>query len=710
MPVGGREGARYVDLRFISKSRTIETYRAHDTKFGRDILLKVFRKAIAGSQARVQRLKQEIALVSRLQHHNVGQVYDYAQGEQLGYVAMEFIEGTPLVDFVRTYRLEPVETVSLLAQVADGLAAAHNGGLLHRDLKPNMLVVNPEGRMKIMDFGLGMFVGPMGKALTTRSGYLVGTEGYVPPEQLRGGNSSKSSDVFAAGVVFYEALTGQLPIRADALTLYALGDIAMELKVKPPSRINQQLDTKLDQIILKAIELEPDKRYQSGQELFDALEEWLQNQDRGRNLEELIANGPPPKEAEAEDDSDVVIAAAPAYRPSPEQRAPTTPSAKPEPQQPDDEPEELWISQVAILILIVAVAAPIFYATWSQKPAKPPTVVAVTQQPTQRPTLVTRRPTVTVSRPTQIAVRPTRKPTKSRPVKSGKSKLFQAVEAGDYGRVKSLVEQGEPINVADGSSNTPLHLAARSGSLQIFRTLLLGGANLDHKNLRGESPLAVAERYQHFNFVAIAVIHDMDLSFTEEENSSQWPPLCTAAWQGRADKIMSLLKSGENVNVKDTRGQTPLFIAALRGSLTATKVLLRKGAKVNVADSRGQTPLHMAAWHGHNNIVKQLLLKGANPSARDSRKATPLHSASRGGRTVAIKMLLKKAAKVDARDRDQQTPLMVAARVGHADVVGLLLKKGANVNLQDNRGRTAVDHAKFNGYVELASLLSKRIK
>jgi serine/threonine protein kinase len=192
----------------------------------------------------------------------------------MDFLAMELIQGTPLSSVLTTDPLPEKEIQRLGMQLADGLAAAHAQGVIHRDLKPANLMIMPDGRLKILDFGLAVLMHPERDTDVTRTiaepGMVAGTLPYMPPEQLRGLAVDSRSDIYAAGVVLYEMAAGQRPF-PQSQSAELIGAI-LHQPTTPPGVLNPKLTPALQPVVTKSLEREPAQRYQSARELLVALE------------------------------------------------------------------------------------------------------------------------------------------------------------------------------------------------------------------------------------------------------------------------------------------------------------------------------------------------------------------------------------------------------------------------------------------------------
>jgi len=252
-----------------------EVYRAHDAILDRDVALKVLPAgAIADDVARKQFRKEALAL-AKLNHPNIETVFEFNSQEDLDFLAMELIQGCSLSHKLKEGPLEEKQILLLGTQLAEGLAAAHEQHIVHRDLKPGNLMITPDGRLKILDFGVAQLLQSgqnvdMTLSSATTTGVISGTVPYMSPEQLRGHSVDMRSDIYAAGVVLYEMASGQRPY-AKSQGAELIGAI-LHQNPDPPSSRNPRVSPALESVIFKAIEKEPAKRYQSARELHVALD------------------------------------------------------------------------------------------------------------------------------------------------------------------------------------------------------------------------------------------------------------------------------------------------------------------------------------------------------------------------------------------------------------------------------------------------------
>ncbi len=246
-------------------------YRAFDRELQEPVAIKTLRpEALVGDRAALERFKQEIRLARKIAHRNVVRTYDLGETNGMYYLTMEYVEGTSLKQLIGSRGKLPVPvTLTIGKQLCRALEVAHDQGIIHRDIKPQNMVVDPSGFLKVMDFGIARLVHPSQGRGLTEAGVSVGTPDYMSPEQLSGMELDARSDLYAAGVVLFECVTGRMPFEAD--TPWAL--IAKHIEEVPPDprSFNAEVPEALSQVILKAMAKERQDRYQSAGAMHDAL-------------------------------------------------------------------------------------------------------------------------------------------------------------------------------------------------------------------------------------------------------------------------------------------------------------------------------------------------------------------------------------------------------------------------------------------------------
>jgi serine/threonine protein kinase/tetratricopeptide (TPR) repeat protein len=263
-------GARYEIIRLLGQGGMGAVYQANDKELDRQVAIKVIRADMASNPEILRRFKQELILARQITHKNVIRIFDLGQAEGIKFITMEYIEGENLQGVLRRRKkLEPAEAANILAQVCRALEAAHNEGVIHRDLKPQNIMLDKSGRAYVMDFGIARSMLGVGM---TQTGALIGTPDYMSPEQAKGQTLDARSDLFSLGIIFYEMLSGIVPFDADSV----MGKLWKRTNepARPLDELDKSVPKPLSDIVRKCLEIDPKKRYANAGELLHQIEMW----------------------------------------------------------------------------------------------------------------------------------------------------------------------------------------------------------------------------------------------------------------------------------------------------------------------------------------------------------------------------------------------------------------------------------------------------
>ena len=275
-------------------------YDGLDPGLGRRVAIKtILTRKLDAEAARMVavRFEREVRAVARLNHPNIVQVYDFGAEGELAYIVMEFVEGRELKSYFDAgERFELATSLRLMSELLDALELAHEEGIIHRDIKPANVLIDARGHAKLTDFGVARVNEPEGsQAEATRVGAMVGTPAYMSPEQMQGQRIDRRTDLFSAGIVFYQLLTGQKPFEG---TQWGLAKKIIEDDPVWPSAI-AQVSPAFDRVVARALAKQAERRYPSARKFADALRRILEGKEPEEPGEAPIAVGPAPRPAPA---------------------------------------------------------------------------------------------------------------------------------------------------------------------------------------------------------------------------------------------------------------------------------------------------------------------------------------------------------------------------------------------------------------------------
>ena len=280
---------RYEILEKIGSGGMSVVYKAKCHTLNRLVAIKVLKEEFASDENFVSKFKMEAQAAARLSHPNIVNVYDVVDEENLHYIVMELIEGITLKSYIEKKELlDSKEAIGIAIQVAQGIAAAHEQHIIHRDIKPQNMIISKDGKVKVADFGIARAV----SSQTVNSSAAVGSVHYISPEQARGGYCDERSDIYSFGITLYEMVTGRVPFEGDNTVAVALAHL--EDPVVPPGDYNPQVYSGLEDIILKCTKKKPDRRYGSMEEVIHDLHRVLMDPECDIYQNEEIEEGGDP--------------------------------------------------------------------------------------------------------------------------------------------------------------------------------------------------------------------------------------------------------------------------------------------------------------------------------------------------------------------------------------------------------------------------------
>src|SRR5438105_2502194 len=298
---------RYNIERTLGKGAMGVVYEGLDPRLGRRVAIKTILKSHLDEDTAKDysmRFVREAQAVARLNHPNIVQVYDFGEEGDIAYLVMEFIKGKELKNFFdANERFDLKEVVRIMGELCEALDFAHNAGIIHRDIKPANVMLDGQGRTKLTDFGVARVQDSDKTAVErTQAGTIVGTPAYMSPEQVTAGNIDKRSDVFSAGIILYQFLTGEKPFNGSGA--WTIVKKILHEDPPPPSSLNKAVTPPFDTVVYKALAKNPEQRYQSARELAAALKRVLEGKPEEDDADKTVAQNladtvPLPRAAES---------------------------------------------------------------------------------------------------------------------------------------------------------------------------------------------------------------------------------------------------------------------------------------------------------------------------------------------------------------------------------------------------------------------------
>jgi serine/threonine protein kinase/tetratricopeptide (TPR) repeat protein len=268
LTTGSTFAGRYQIIEELGKGGMGKVYKVFDKEIEAKMALKLIKPEVAADKTTIERFRNELKIARDISHKNICRMYDLGKEASNYFITMEYVSGEDLKSFIRRSRQLVVGTAIFIAkQVCEGLAEAHRLGVVHRDLKPGNIMIDREGNAKIMDFGIARSISTKG---ITGAGVMIGTPEYMSPEQVEGKEVDQRSDIYSLGIILYEMLTGRVPFEGD--TPFTIGIKHKSEIPKDPKELNAHVPSDLSRLVLKCLEKDKEKRYQSANELRTDLE------------------------------------------------------------------------------------------------------------------------------------------------------------------------------------------------------------------------------------------------------------------------------------------------------------------------------------------------------------------------------------------------------------------------------------------------------
>ena len=286
--VGKRLDGRYEIQEIIGVGGMAVVYKAHDNVENRTVAIKILKEEFVSNEEFIRRFKNESKAIAVLSHPNIVKVYDVSFGDLIQYIVMEYIDGITLKELIeRQGSLRWKDAVYFTIQILKGLQHAHDKGIVHRDVKPQNIMVLSDGTIKVADFGIARFARNEQRTITDKA---IGSVHYISPEQARGEKTDEKSDIYSVGVMLYEMLTGQLPFDAESAVSVAIMQLQRDPKL--PTEINPAIPLGLEQITMHAMQKTPERRYQSASELLCDLEQFRKDPEAIFDYSYFVDNSP----------------------------------------------------------------------------------------------------------------------------------------------------------------------------------------------------------------------------------------------------------------------------------------------------------------------------------------------------------------------------------------------------------------------------------
>ena len=318
-----RRIGKYVVKRELGRGGMGAVYLAEQTGLGREVAIKELVPSAAADPVALKRFLQEAQVMARTSHPNLVQVYDLEQIEGANYIVLEFVRGRSLRDFINRGRIPLPQIFAVMHGILQALDYAHRHAIVHRDMKPENVLMSDEGDVKVADFGIARLTDDSGGpgSTATKTGTTVGTPQYMSPEQVASSKVDGRSDLYSTGIIFYELIVGEPPFTAsEADGPFTLMAKHVQAPPKPPSVRVPGLDAALEEVVLKSISKRPEDRYQNGQEFDAAMSAvadrlcpgWQRSLEPGADLSKMV-----PRHVSAPLPPGTVGAAPPQYAPQP---------------------------------------------------------------------------------------------------------------------------------------------------------------------------------------------------------------------------------------------------------------------------------------------------------------------------------------------------------------------------------------------------------
>lgn len=596
--------------RLLGRGGMGAVYLARQKALHRWVALKIMLPASTRKPRFAERFAREARTLAQLNHPHIVAVHDFGEREGLCYLTMEYVEGVNLRELMTAgdqaeeTRLSARRVLEIVPQICDALQYAHDRGVVHRDIKPENILVDRHGCVKIADFGLAKLAtgGSRDAETLTASHQVLGTLRYMAPEQLQGaGHVDHRADIYALGVLFYELLTGQTP----------------QGRFEPPSR-RANVDARLDEVVLKALEQDPERRYSRA----------------GQLKEELHS----------------IASASDATNPRAVRKG--TSSAP----ERNRQSRNRWLRYAGLTALIAGLllAAGFAVRSWSQRQL--PTAARAGDLPLVKRCLLLGARTEKLDR-------------------EDMTPLMQAAWEGRRSVVDYLLTRGAEVDATNRFGETALMKAAFRGHTPVLEALLEGGADRNRRDRDGQTALARAAANGETAAAQLLLGAGASVDTADEDGMT---PLMWAAWFGQDDVVRLLLDQGASLDARSADGENALMKAAYRGHVAAARRLVDGGSPLDAQDRDGETALALASSAGHLEIVQILLARRPDVDRTTHSGATPLMCATTAGHAAVVASLIEAGADVNARMNRGESALDVAVRqAGAESMVELLLDAGA---------------------------------